>query len=617
MNFATLVRLLACALVVCLSPIRLPAQMPPKSRKAAAPPACDQVRALALVEQQATDAKSFDEDPAGQIAILLRAADLLWPYKQEAAHNVFNDAYTLAVEYFKRRGDETRREGNALGHGVLIQLPDQRFKVLTAIARRDPVWARRLAGEVADDSVKAANESGAQGQNAFTQTGDKLLSVADSMLAVNRELAINFAHMSLQQPASFYLPRFLYRLAEIDRGAADQLYRDALRAYAGATMQDLFYLSAYPFALRNVIGPTRVSMPYVPPDGYAGNGELQRLYLETLLRLAEAKLNAQAQPVEPNVRRSDPELILTALTVLDPLIAGQQPAFAERATVLKATANALLSQAAQRSAAGFAESLAGAPAAPDEDSFTRAVEQAERQTDPDRRDQMLTMAVTGASPKVELARLENAAQKIGDQDTRRQLLNALYYARAEKAIKDSLFDDAARLLAKVDALGERALLALALADASIKQLKDNGRAREALESAYKIAQSAPPSEERARALVGIATLYAKFDSQRAFEVLGDAVKAMNQAPGLSLDAPPPVRRIEGKTFGTYMDAAAPAVSLDSPFRELGPHDFEGTLGHARNLDKPVLRAAAILALAARCLEPPPASKPTKQPAAHP
>ncbi len=40
-------------------------------------PACDQQRALWLIQQQVAEAKSFD-DPVAQIATMIRAADLLW-----------------------------------------------------------------------------------------------------------------------------------------------------------------------------------------------------------------------------------------------------------------------------------------------------------------------------------------------------------------------------------------------------------------------------------------------------------------------------------------------------------------------------------------------------------
>ncbi|HYP02597.1 MAG TPA: hypothetical protein VER76_20575, partial [Pyrinomonadaceae bacterium] len=69
----------------------------------AAVPSCDQQRAIALVQQQASEAKSF-ERPVGQITVMTRAAELLWPYNQEAARAVFADAFQLATTHFLAKG---------------------------------------------------------------------------------------------------------------------------------------------------------------------------------------------------------------------------------------------------------------------------------------------------------------------------------------------------------------------------------------------------------------------------------------------------------------------------------------------------------------------------------
>ena len=54
-----------------------------KNADAVRPATCDEQRAVALVRQQAEEAKSF-EASAGQIRVLLKAGDLLWPREEEA-----------------------------------------------------------------------------------------------------------------------------------------------------------------------------------------------------------------------------------------------------------------------------------------------------------------------------------------------------------------------------------------------------------------------------------------------------------------------------------------------------------------------------------------------------
>ena len=111
------------------------ASQPPQKNQ----PACDQERGLALVEEQVDEAKTL-EPPAQRIPILIRAADLLWLHREDKARAIFTDAFDLAEKQFREKGDEARREGR-----LMVQLPDQRFVVMSTIARHDPAWAKRLA----------------------------------------------------------------------------------------------------------------------------------------------------------------------------------------------------------------------------------------------------------------------------------------------------------------------------------------------------------------------------------------------------------------------------------------------------------------------------------------
>ncbi len=231
-------------IALALSFISLSQQSIAQTRQAenASEPVCDQQRALLLVKQQVDESKNL-EQPVARITVLIRAADLLWPYERERARAVFTEAFELATQYFRQRGDET-----VLEKSLRVQLPDQRFRVLTAIAKRDAVWAKRLAQTAAEENVRDAERS-AQGATKNQSIGEKLIGTALSLLEVDRQTAINFARSSLRYPAAVTLPMSLFKLAESDRAAADQFFQEALAAYAQGRMSDLYYLSVYPFAL--------------------------------------------------------------------------------------------------------------------------------------------------------------------------------------------------------------------------------------------------------------------------------------------------------------------------------------------------------------------------------
>lgn len=73
-------------------------------------------------------------------------------------------------------------------------------------------------------------------------------------------------------------------------------------------------------------------------------------------------------------------------------------------------------------------------------------------------------------------------------------------------------------------------------------------------------------------------------------------------------------RVAGKNFATYAGWPMPTFTLESSFGELGARDFEATLAHAEQLGDKYLRATAVLALAAKCLEDAEKQEKPKKPA---
>ncbi|MDQ5836247.1 MAG: hypothetical protein M3379_05640, partial [Acidobacteriota bacterium] len=127
--------LLLTALVLCLQP----AARAQVKEQAAQPIFCDPPRALVLVRMQLSESKAFT-DPVKRISVMTRAADLLWADERETARDVFAEAFDLASAHFREHGDEVRHEqtrADSKMPGLTYEVPDQRFVVLRAIARRD------------------------------------------------------------------------------------------------------------------------------------------------------------------------------------------------------------------------------------------------------------------------------------------------------------------------------------------------------------------------------------------------------------------------------------------------------------------------------------------------
>ncbi|MFN2416082.1 MAG: hypothetical protein ABR603_13125, partial [Pyrinomonadaceae bacterium] len=277
-------------LALCLLPAAARAQASPQAE---APKVfCEPSRAVALVGEQLSEAKAFD-DTVKRIAVMTRAAHALWPRERSQARAVFAEAFELASRHYRERGDEVRREqgrADSRVSALVVRLPDQRFVVLRAIARRDSAWARELAARAAEETREEMKKAEAASKERHRPVGEKFLSFAMSLLESDRQTALAVARGSFADPATAYLGAFLYKLAESDRPAADALYRDALAAYAGRDVESLLYLSPYPFGLNSAIAPTPSSLGVRPPAGFSPDPALQPLFVNAFLGLAERRI---------------------------------------------------------------------------------------------------------------------------------------------------------------------------------------------------------------------------------------------------------------------------------------------------------------------------------------
>jgi hypothetical protein len=556
---------------------------------------CTLDNALGLIEQQIAATKSFDNS-VQRIAVLLRAADLLWPYRRERARASFAEAFDLASQYRKENGEETRTDGK-----LLVKVTDQRIIVITAIAKRDAEWARKLSRQIVEDDEKDV-EDGKAKQTA--QIGEKLLAAASSLLATDEVTALGFARSSLSYPATIQLPVFLYKLAAADKSAADKFYQEALGAYAHAPMDQFLYLSSYPFASDREVGEMPVWTYYAVPAGLTPNQNLQRLFVQTLLTGAQVLLQMPANL--PRDRFSEASQVWMALTRLEPQVAISLSDLSPQLQELKGQIFAILSEENQQH---VTETLNP----PLKKSFEDLIETADKIAGGDRRESAIAMAILNASSTESLENIEAAGNKVEDLSLRSQLLSHVYFNRTQRAIKEKRIEEARRLAAKVDDLDLRAYLYSLIAIESIKQTKNDVQAREILESVLDVLPKAPNTDVKARALLAVAYLYSNIDPNRAVAVLSDSVETINHIESVDLSHDYVQKRIEGKAFGSYTTIQTPGFSLETVFREIAKVDFDGVLYLVGRLTNKPLRAQTLLALAEPCLKNQPVdSKPKQQ-----
>ena len=562
---------------------------------------CTRENALAIIGQQIDFTKTFDSDER-RIAVLVRAADLTWPYKEKTARAAYTDAFEVAQRHFKQKGDAPTRDGQ-----LLIGTPNQRYIVIGSIAKHDAAWARKLTAALLKEQEDEAKNAPSKNAQRDITTAERLLSTAASLLNSDQVAALTFARNSLQYPATFYLSLFLYQLSSANRSAADQFYQEALAAYANAPMERLLYLSSYPFGNDREAGDMPGYTVYQVPAGFVPNPTLQRLLVQAILRRGQIVIsNPPASSSE--VRVSDAEEIWLALTRLQNQIQQSLPDLTPAVEASRGNLAAQFSEATQRD---LQSTLSRDN--PPRRSFDERVETALKNPNVDARDQQLTTAVLNNSKDEKLDHVLDVVDKISDSNIRAPLLDWLYFERAQGAIKDQKLDEARKLAAKIEELDQRAFLYSGIAEESLKQDVDQTRAREVLEDAYNAAAKSENSLVKVRTLLTVAYLYTKFDMNRAIGVVGEAVNCINKIEQPDFSRQFVIRKIEGKTFGSYATISTPGFTPETAFSEIAKVDMDGILNQASNLSDKALRAMTTLAVIQTCLknEPPKRSQAVK------
>jgi hypothetical protein len=545
---------------------------------------------LELIQQQLAESKTLDDD-ARRVTVVIKAAELLWPYRREMARAAFLEAWDLSIQNFKEKGDKPVRDG-----GLLIRAPDMRYEVIAAVARHDFDWANKLTEQLLVDQENEAKEKGVTDAAREGSSAERLLTLATSFLTSDPAAAISFATLSLRFTATFHLPMFLYRLAEIDRAAADKFYERALVAYSGASMDRFLYLSAYPFGISRDAGEMPGYTLYKIPNGFIPNSNLQRRFVETLLGRVQQEIANPSPPVAGG-RLTNAEQMWLALTRLNSLIAKNLPVLAPGVEQARANLTAQLPEDSKRRAAAR-----GASRTPPQGSFNERVEAAEKNPNVDQRDSQLTMAVMGASEGEDLELILRVIDKISDAQLRTQLLNWFYFSRTQSAIKQKQLTHARSLAGKVQELDQRAYLYFQIAEESLKENLDQSQAREMLEEVVTATAKTPASMVTARTQLGVAHLYAKIDLARAIAVLAHAVKTINALESPDFSRQFVIRKIEGKAFGSYTSFQTPGFDPETALREISKSDFDGTLNQASSFASKSLRALTTLAVVEPCLK---------------
>jgi hypothetical protein len=555
--------------------------------------ACEPEKALALIAEQ-LEANNMLDPLSKRVALYVQGADLLWKHRPDAARAAFQAAYDWAgeAEDAKPAAAKSDSRNRAASHG------DLRLDVIRAIAKYDTAWSRSLM-----EKLLAAKTEQAE-KNALA-SNEGVLYQAEQLLASDQDSAIKLARHSLASAPALEVASFLVSLGKRDSRAADALYLEALAVISKRSVNDTMMLYTYPFASERPIGVEWRSSGIFQAKELTPNPALQARFIEVLFQLAaqhaELPMVTNAPPDGP-YKLSPAARLYIALGDLEPVAAARFAPLHGRLLQLKQRLGDLIAEEYQKTVQSVLKTKAesGAP-------FNRNLSEAERANYPGGADKYYFDAIQRGLETEPREQLEAWLEKIFDSTTRKQMADWLYFSLGRKAIAGGRLDEAARLADKVGPLDLRAYLAFQIAEAALNKSKDNPRAAESLDAAWRMAQDAGDTNEKAKALLGIASLYLRLDAAQAMNALRAAANTINRIAEPDVSTGQFSQTIRGKGFAAFMSFGVPGMSLGNAFREAGKADYDAALSAAFGLDKPGLRAESVFALSAFCLASPPSS----------
>jgi hypothetical protein len=606
--------ILRCALLVtaCICAVIPRHQALAQSKSAGNGPSslCNRNDALELIRQQIDVSRTLD-NPVRRIAVLIRAADLLWPYQRDNARAAFTEAFEVAAQNEKEKSESKDRPRALI---FSMQIPDQRYVVIRAVAKRDAAWAKKLTEQM----LKLERQNGEQSstKDSFNDvlTAYRLLDSANQMLSTDINVAIDLARASLNYPATAEISRFLYNLAEVNQQAADQFYDQALVVYADRPMRELLYLQAYPFAFREG-GDMPVFGFYQVPANLVSNSSLQRRFVQTLLRRAQQALEVPLDEGDNFNRFPGTGHILQVLMRIDPLVRTRLPDLLE--AVIQAREKILVSLSVETQKA-FPPADRNEVSTSPEQTFDEQIETAEKTPNVNQRDDLIVVAILSFFDKEGLEKVVRAVDKISDAGMRGPLLEWLYFSRAKVAATGKRFDEAERLVSKVEGREQRAYLRAEIAKGLLSASETQTHGREVLDEAITEANKAGMTIFAVRTLLTASNLYAKIDLGRSISVLGDAMNCINhlEAPDFSAGDQTLIKPLKRKSNpGRFMIRFyMPGLDPENAFREMAKVDFDDALSQTSSFTDKFQRAVTTLGVVEVCLQqaqPPPKAKPKK------
>ncbi len=570
--------------------------------------------AVSLLSSLADEARSF-RDLAQRSRVQARTAAALWASDPESARSLFKRAWDSAEaadeENSKRSEEEVRTLLASRGTTASRQRPNLRREVLRLAARHD----RELGEEFLRKLEEARKLEAEKTPNASPQTPTRINpddppQAMAQRLSLARQLledgdiprALQFADSALY-PINTFGINILDMLHEKDAAAADQRYVALLSRAISDPVSDantISLLSSYVFHPFLYIT--------VKPDGnshtrqWRGNmgppSDITPAMRNAFFRTAASVLLGPTP--EPDLSSSGRQgtyvVIARMLQLFEKFGHGQAPALRARMAMLVNDVPERMRQDNPLLTRGIV------PEDQSRDGVQESLDRLPKAKTPEERDRLYYQAAMAARNS-DFDKARDLADKIEDSELRQQVQGYITFDAMRGAIRKKNADDALSLARSMELTTVQRAWGLAEIG-GLLATTDATRAAEALDLALaesrRIEQSSP---DRARTLIAAVTHLQKVDSEKAWGMMSEVIKAANSASGFSGEDGELTTRIAFRGGGAMTNNfSVETFDLAGLFAALAREDFDRAADLPKGFTGESPRAVALLAVAQVALD---------------
>jgi hypothetical protein len=463
-----------------------------------------------------------------------------------------SEAMTSVADAYWEASPAKSRElfSSSLDLALLIEIERTRHAAITRListaAKRDVQLARGLTQILLDK--KDRNDPALQAS----------IDLLDFDPRTSEAIALASSSLGISADAAW----LIFQLQKRDPGAADRVYSAYLNNANSRSLNRLLWLAGYPFGYGESLGGSTDPMQFTGISGFNfPTLKANRVLATAFLNIADQSILSTlstANGATPQEAEALNSLVFFAVAHLLPEAEKYRPDLYQRWATLKNETSlrinpthrdAILSKLTSI----LAERERVRTQTTDElDSSEEVLEQAEKLAIGCQRDAIYARAAFQFSYKKNFKRAMLIADKISALDLRDNVIQFVYYDMgvAGTAPESSInLDDALRYANRVESPELHALLLVKLA-AFLSKNGDPGQVKQLLFDAKKLAEHIEKSSVRAGVLLAIERQLADSDADNRFELLRDAVSAVNRDKDIRIDQLSVQRRVN---FGCQQD----------------------------------------------------------------